>query len=163
LVSASACFASASWLDWISNMATAATLNKARITIGEACKWPIGLSRRPSKAAGFYATLTAAAMLGVAITLSPIDPIKVLYWTAVINGVVAVPVMTVMMLMAAQPRIMGKVHDFRLAAGARLGVDRGDGRMRRRNGGRLVREARRRGRSALRTATDAEACKHGTP
>jgi len=51
-VSASACFASASWLDWISNMATAATLNKARITIGEACKWPIGLSRRPSKAAG---------------------------------------------------------------------------------------------------------------
>jgi hypothetical protein len=52
--------------------------------------------------------------------------------------------MTVMMLMAAQPRIMGKVHDFRLAADARLGVDRGDGRMRRRNGGRLVRVARRR-------------------
>ena len=47
-------------------------------------------------------------MLGVAITLSPIDPIKALYWTAVINGVVAVPVMTVMMLMTAQPRIMGK-------------------------------------------------------
>ena len=57
---------------------------------------------------GFYATLAAAAVLGVAITLSPIDPIKALYWTAVINGVVAVPVMTVMMLMTAQPRIMGK-------------------------------------------------------
>ena len=52
--------------------------------------------------------MTAAAILGVAITLSPIDPIKALYWTAVINGVVAVPVMTVMMLMTAQPRIMGK-------------------------------------------------------
>ena len=80
----------------------------AAYAIGEACKWPIGLSRQPSKAAGFYATLTAAAVLGVAITLSPIDPIKALYWTAVINGVVAVPVMTVMMLMTAQPRIMGK-------------------------------------------------------
>jgi NRAMP (natural resistance-associated macrophage protein)-like metal ion transporter len=80
----------------------------AAYAIGEACKWPIGLSRQPTKAVGFYATLTAAAVLGVAITLSPIDPIKALYWTAVINGVVAVPVMTVMMLMTAQPRIMGK-------------------------------------------------------
>ena len=49
-----------------------------------------------------------AAILGVAITLSPIDPIKALYWTAVINGVVAVPVMTVMMLMTVQRRVMGK-------------------------------------------------------
>jgi Mn2+/Fe2+ NRAMP family transporter len=56
----------------------------------------------------FYCTLAAAAILGVAITLSPIDPIKALYWTAVINGVVAVPVMTIMMMMTAQPRIMGK-------------------------------------------------------
>jgi NRAMP (natural resistance-associated macrophage protein)-like metal ion transporter len=80
----------------------------AAYAIGEACRWPIGLSRRPSKAAAFYCTLTAAAILGIAITLSPIDPIKALYWTAVINGVVAVPVMTIMMLMTAQPRIMGK-------------------------------------------------------
>jgi Mn2+/Fe2+ NRAMP family transporter len=80
----------------------------AAYAIGEACKWPIGLSRLPSKAVAFYCTLAAAAILGVAITLSPIDPIKALYWTAVINGVVAVPVMTIMMLMTAQPRIMGK-------------------------------------------------------
>jgi NRAMP (natural resistance-associated macrophage protein)-like metal ion transporter len=80
----------------------------AAYAIGEACKWPLGLSRQPSKASRFYATLAAAAILGVAITLSPIDPIKALYWTAVINGVVAVPVMTVMMLMTAQQRIMGK-------------------------------------------------------
>ena len=40
--------------------------------------------------------------------MSPIDPIKALYWTAVINGVIAVPVMTVMMLMTVQPRVMGK-------------------------------------------------------
>ena len=58
-----------------------------------------------------------------------------------INGVVAVPVMMVMMLMTAQPRIMGKFTDLRLAAGARLGLDLGDGRMRHRNGRRLVRLA----------------------
>ena len=80
----------------------------AAYAIGEACRWPIGLSRHPDKAVASYSTVTAAAILGVAITLSPIDPIKALYWTAVINGVVAVPVMTVMMLMTAQPRIMGK-------------------------------------------------------
>jgi NRAMP (natural resistance-associated macrophage protein)-like metal ion transporter len=67
----------------------------AAYAIGEACKWPIGLSRPPSKAVSFYCTLAAAAILGVAITLSPIDPIKALYWTAVINGVVAVPVMAI--------------------------------------------------------------------
>jgi NRAMP (natural resistance-associated macrophage protein)-like metal ion transporter len=80
----------------------------AAYAIGEAFRWPTGLSRRPSKAPAFYGSLTAAAVLGVAITLSPIDPIKALYWSAVINGVVAVPVMAIMMLMTAQSRIMGK-------------------------------------------------------
>ena len=80
----------------------------AAYAIGEACKWPIGLSKHPTNAVAFYATLTAAAVLGVGISLSPIDPIKALYWTAVINGVVAVPVMIVMMLMTAKPAIMGK-------------------------------------------------------
>jgi Mn2+/Fe2+ NRAMP family transporter len=42
------------------------------------------------------------------ITLTPIDPIKALYWSAVINGIIAIPVMTVMMLMSAHSRIMGK-------------------------------------------------------
>jgi Mn2+/Fe2+ NRAMP family transporter len=76
--------------------------------IGEARRWPVGLSRHPREAVAFYSTLTAATGLGVAITLGPIDPIKALYWTAVINGVIAVPVMTVMMLMTAQSRVMGK-------------------------------------------------------
>jgi len=79
----------------------------AAYAIGEARRWPVGLSRQPQEAIAFYSTLTAATGLGVAITLGPIDPIKALYWTAVINGVVAVPVMTVMMLMTAESRIMG--------------------------------------------------------
>jgi Mn2+/Fe2+ NRAMP family transporter len=52
--------------------------------------------------------LAASGILGIALTLSPIDPIKALYWSAVINGVVAVPVMSVMMLMTGQRRVMGK-------------------------------------------------------
>ena len=80
----------------------------AAYAIGEARRWPVGLSHQPKEAVAFYSALTAATVLGVAITLGPIDPIKALYWTAVINGVVAVPVMTVMMLMTAQSRVMGK-------------------------------------------------------
>jgi Mn2+/Fe2+ NRAMP family transporter len=76
--------------------------------IGEACKWPIGLSREPGKATAFYASLGGSTVLGLALTLTPLDPIKALYWTAVINGLVAVPVMVVMMLMTAQQRVMGQ-------------------------------------------------------
>lgn len=80
----------------------------AAYAIGEACKWTIGLSRKPKEATAFYATLATAAILGMALTLTPLDPIQALYWTAVINGVVAVPVMIVMMLITAEPRVMGK-------------------------------------------------------
>lgn len=80
----------------------------AAYAIGEARRWPVGLSRQPREAVAFYSTLTAATCLGVAISLGPIDPIKALYWTAVINGIIAVPVMIVMMLMTAQSRVMGK-------------------------------------------------------
>jgi Mn2+/Fe2+ NRAMP family transporter len=80
----------------------------AAYAVAEACKWPVGLGRKPSHATAFYATLAFATFIGMAITFTPINPIKALYWSAVINGVVAVPVMIVMMLMTAQPRIMGR-------------------------------------------------------
>lgn len=80
----------------------------AAYAIGEAWKWPIGLSKDPEDAVAFYSTVAGAGALGIALTLSPLDPIKALYWAAVINGVVAVPVMTVMMLMTRENRIMGK-------------------------------------------------------
>jgi NRAMP (natural resistance-associated macrophage protein)-like metal ion transporter len=80
----------------------------AAYAIGEACRWPTGLSLKPKEASAFYATLTAATALGMALTLTPLDPMRALYWSAVINGVVAVPVMVVMMLITAQPRVMGK-------------------------------------------------------
>jgi Mn2+/Fe2+ NRAMP family transporter len=80
----------------------------AAYALGEACQWPIGLSLKPKEASAFYATLTAATALGMALTLTPLDPMRALYWSAVINGVVAVPVMIVMMLITAQPRVMGR-------------------------------------------------------
>ena len=80
----------------------------AAYALGEACQWPTGLSRKPKDASAFYATLTAATALGMALTFTPLDPMRALYWSAVINGVVAVPVMIVMMLITAQPSVMGR-------------------------------------------------------
>lgn len=76
--------------------------------IGEARRWPVGLAKQLREAAAFYFTVAAATAVGMAISFSPIDPIKALFWTAVINGVVAVPLMIVIMLMTADRRVMGK-------------------------------------------------------
>jgi len=89
----------------------------AAYAVCEARKWPAGLSRKPLRAKAFYGILTLATMIGVAINFSPINPIKALYWSAVINGVVAVPVMITMMHMTHNPRIMG---EFPVSDGLRL-------------------------------------------
>jgi NRAMP (natural resistance-associated macrophage protein)-like metal ion transporter len=75
--------------------------------IGEAFKWPIGLDRKPNRAPAFYTTIVVATLSGMAIQFSPLDPIKALFWSAVINGVVAVPVMAMMMLISVNKKIMG--------------------------------------------------------
>jgi NRAMP (natural resistance-associated macrophage protein)-like metal ion transporter len=75
--------------------------------IGEGRKWPVGLSRKPKEAVAFYGVLTVSVALGVALNFTPIDPIKALYWSAVINGVLAAPVMIVMMLMVRRKSVMG--------------------------------------------------------
>jgi len=82
----------------------------AAYALAEALKWPIGLDRKPGKAKGFYGTLGAATLLGVALNFTSIDPIKALFWSAVINGVAAVPIMVVMMLMTANPKITGTLR-----------------------------------------------------
>ncbi len=79
----------------------------AAYAVGEARQWPTGLARRPKEAQAFYATLVIATLVGMVINFTPIDPIKALFWSAVINGVVAVPVMVVMMLLSARRDIMG--------------------------------------------------------
>ena len=79
----------------------------AAYAVAEAMKWPIGLGLEPLEAKGFYAIITLATLLGAGIDFTPIDPIKALIWSAVLNGVIAVPIMAVMMRMAVRPDIMG--------------------------------------------------------
>ncbi len=69
---------------------------------------PYGLEKKPSKAPFFYAVIIASTLIGAALNLTPIDPIKALYWSAVINGVAAVPMMIVIMFMANNKKVMGK-------------------------------------------------------
>ena len=76
--------------------------------VGEAFRWPTGLDRAPKEAKAFYATISAATAAGVILNFSPIDPIQALLWSAVVNGVVAVPIMAIMMTMAANPKVMGQ-------------------------------------------------------
>jgi Mn2+/Fe2+ NRAMP family transporter len=61
----------------------------------------------PRDAKAFYGTIAAATLIGISINFLDIDPIKALFWSAVLNGVVAVPLMAVIMVMAMQPRVMG--------------------------------------------------------
>ncbi|MEO8998870.1 MAG: divalent metal cation transporter [Rhodanobacter sp.] len=67
-----------------------------------------GLEHKPQNAKFFYGVLIVASLAGIALNLTPLDPIKALYWSAVINGVAAVPLMIVMMLMGSSRKVMGK-------------------------------------------------------
>ena len=80
----------------------------AAYAIGEARGWKCGLEQRPWEAIGFYTVITLATLLGIAIDWSDIDPIQALFWSAVINGVVAVPIMLAMMLVVSHRKAMGK-------------------------------------------------------
>ncbi|HTC11860.1 MAG TPA: Nramp family divalent metal transporter [Acetobacteraceae bacterium] len=79
----------------------------AAYALGEALNWPTGLDRRPLDAKAFYGTIAVATVIGILINFVDLDPIKALFWSAVLNGVVAVPLMVVIMVMAMQPKIMG--------------------------------------------------------
>ena len=80
----------------------------AAYAVGEARKWPTGLARQPMEAKAFYTVICIATMVGMIMNFAPIDPIRALYWSAVLNGVVAVPVMAIMMWLAAAPNVMGE-------------------------------------------------------
>jgi NRAMP (natural resistance-associated macrophage protein)-like metal ion transporter len=80
----------------------------AAYALGEAMGWTTGLDRQPLAAKAFYGTIGVATVVGILINFVDIDPIKALFWAAVLNGVVAVPLMVVIMIMAMQKRIMGK-------------------------------------------------------
>ncbi len=79
----------------------------AGYAIAESRGWKTGLDNMPWQARGFYGVIGAAVLLGLAIDYSPIDPIRALYWSAVLNGVIAVPMMAAMMYVAGHKKKMG--------------------------------------------------------
>jgi Mn2+/Fe2+ NRAMP family transporter len=76
--------------------------------IGEWRRWPVGLGRKPKEAVAFYTVLALSAGVGIALNFTPINPISALYWSAVVNGVLAVPVMVVLMMLVRRRDVMGR-------------------------------------------------------
>jgi len=80
----------------------------AAYAMAGAFEWSSSLALEPMRAKGFYSIIATSTLIGVALCFTAIDPIKALYWSAVINGVISVPIMALMLLMASRPEIMGK-------------------------------------------------------
>ena len=89
----------------------------AAFALGETFGWHVGLARKPRRAPAFYATIAVATLVGIGLNFSAIDPIKALFWSAVVNGVVATPIMVMMMVLSSSKKVMG---DFTLPTGLKL-------------------------------------------
>jgi Mn2+/Fe2+ NRAMP family transporter len=75
--------------------------------LADALGWRFGLERTLTEARGFYAVIAISMLAGLFIQYSPISPMRALFWSAVINGVVAVPLMAVVILLASKKSVMG--------------------------------------------------------
>jgi NRAMP (natural resistance-associated macrophage protein)-like metal ion transporter len=80
----------------------------AAFAVAEIFGWKEGLEYQPQQAAGFYAIIVAATFIGVLIDWSPIEPMRALFWSAVLNGVAAVPLMIAMMVVVSRHQVMGR-------------------------------------------------------
>lgn len=78
----------------------------AAYAVGEALRWRVGLSQKPGRAKAFYGAIAAATLIGALLNFSPLDPIKALFWSAVINGVAAVPIMIMIMHLSTRQAVM---------------------------------------------------------
>ncbi len=79
----------------------------AAYALSEVMGWRAGLELKPREAAGFYGVIFVAVSAALALDIIGIDPMKALFWTAVVNGLVAVPVMLAIMLLASRRAVMG--------------------------------------------------------
>jgi Mn2+/Fe2+ NRAMP family transporter len=86
----------------------------AAFAVGEARGWKTGLEYKPSEAVPFYTIIVAATLIGVVLDWSNFDPMKALFYSAVLNGVSAVPIMVAMMIVASRRKIMGQFVERRL-------------------------------------------------
>ena len=88
----------------------------AAYAVGELMSWRVGRRYGPGHARGFYATTALATALAAALNFTSLNPIRALYWSAVLNGVIAVPLLAAVMYLATRARVMGPLQ---LPAGLR--------------------------------------------
>jgi Mn2+/Fe2+ NRAMP family transporter len=80
----------------------------AAFAVSEVREWKHGLEYKPGQAARFYALIAGATVLGLSFDWISVDPMKALFWSAVLNGLVAVPIMFAMMILVARRSVMGR-------------------------------------------------------
>ena len=83
----------------------------AAYALGEEMHQKVGIEFSPRRAPVFYTIMGLATAIGVGLNFTSINPIKALVWCAIINGVVAVPIMIAMMLMIRNKKVMGEMVD----------------------------------------------------
>jgi Mn2+/Fe2+ NRAMP family transporter len=88
--------------------------------VGEACRWKASLERKPAEAIRFYAAITVATLIGLLLNFIHIDPMKALFWAAILNGIVAAPLMAVIMAMASNRKGDGRASHPPLSQDPRL-------------------------------------------
>jgi NRAMP (natural resistance-associated macrophage protein)-like metal ion transporter len=80
----------------------------AAYAVAETFRWRASLESKPRQAPQFYLVLCAAVLIGISLNFIGIDPIRALYWSAVVNGIVAVPLMFILMLMSTKRAVIGQ-------------------------------------------------------
>lgn len=94
-------------------VALPALSNSAAYAVGELLNWRVGRSHPPRRARAFYAGVIGATAIGCVLNFSPINPMRALYWSAVLNGVVAIPLMIAMMHLSTRTKVMGSLKPSR--------------------------------------------------
>ncbi len=79
----------------------------AAYAVCETMNWKWGLERKAEDARGFYGVIAFSTIAALAIQYSPLSPMKALFWSAVINGIVAVPLLAVITILASRKSVMG--------------------------------------------------------
>jgi Mn2+/Fe2+ NRAMP family transporter len=79
----------------------------AAYALAEAMGWHVGLERRARDARGFYGVIAVSVLAALVLQYTPVSPMRALFWSAVINGVVAVPMLVVVIRLGSMPQVMG--------------------------------------------------------
>jgi Mn2+/Fe2+ NRAMP family transporter len=90
----------------------------AAYALGEVRRWPVGLSRKPRQAKAFYGAIAVATLLGALENVVSLKPLEALVWAAVLNGIVAAPIMALIVLLSARKSSLGRFSISRRLAAA---------------------------------------------